>query len=116
MSKKWYNFFVTVDPGAQEASPPAEGEASAAQRVADIAASVASGPQFTAPVADPGSFEDIYRAAEIQPPAHGYTILKAASMLQSEHLRGLPAEVRRSSILVALDAAGVKIAEVIEDA
>ena len=64
----------------------------------------------------PTSFDEIYQPAEIPAPAHGYTILKIAEMLQSEHIRSLPAEVKRSSILVALDAAGVKLQEVIEDA
>ena len=61
-------------------------------------------------------FDEIYRAAEIAPPAHGYTIMKIADMLQSERIRALPSEVKRNSILLALDAAGVKIEEVIEDA
>jgi Asp-tRNA(Asn)/Glu-tRNA(Gln) amidotransferase A subunit family amidase len=116
MSKRWYNFFVTVDQGAEAAAPSAESAPTPAQTVADIAASLAAEPKFTAPAADPASFDDIYRQAEIQTPVHGYTILKVASMLLSEHIRGLPAEVRRSSILVALDAAGVKVTEVIEDA
>ena len=37
-------------------------------------------------------------------------------MLQSEHLHGLSAEVKRSSILVALEASGAKIEDVIQDA
>jgi hypothetical protein len=61
-------------------------------------------------------FDEIYGAAEIQPPAHGYTIMKIAEMLQSERIRALPAEVKKNSILLALDSAGVKIEEVIEDA
>ena len=62
------------------------------------------------------SFEEIYNAAEIHPPTHGYTIYKIADMLQSEHIRNLPADVKRSSILLALDAAGVKLQDIIEDA
>ena len=53
---------------------------------------------------------------EIHPPAHGYTIFKVAEMLQNEHIRNLPAGVKRSSILLALDAAGVNLQEIIEDA
>src|SRR5216684_3310635 len=68
------------------------------------------------PVSAAAGFDEIYRAAEIQPPPHGYTIMKIADMLQSERIRTLPAEVKKSSILLALDAAGVKIEEVIEDA
>lgn len=127
MSKRWYNFFVSVDqaaegapeqlpspgPGPQAAPRPAR---SAAQTVADIAATVAAEPKFTTPVSNPTSFEEIYRAAEIRPPAHGYTILKVSEMLQSEHIRSLPPEVKRSSVLVALEAAGVKVEEIIQDA
>jgi hypothetical protein len=84
--------------------------------VAEIASSVAVEPKFTTPVSAAAGFDEIYHAAEIQPPAHGYTIMKIAEMLQSERIRTLPAEVKKSSILLALDAAGVKIEEVIEDA
>ena len=49
-------------------------------------------------------------------PAHGYTVLKVAEMLQSEHIRTLPPDVKRKSILVALDAAGVTVDEIVEDA
>jgi len=42
--------------------------------------------------------------------------MKIAEMLQSDRIRTLPAEVKKSSVLLALDAAGVKIEEVIEDA
>jgi Asp-tRNA(Asn)/Glu-tRNA(Gln) amidotransferase A subunit family amidase len=117
MSKKWYNLFVSVDQtgeGSPEEAPRA-GD-SAARTVAQIAASVAAEPQFTTPVNNPTCFEEIYRAAEIRTPQHGYSVFKVGEMLQSEHIRGLPAEVRRSSVLVALEAAGVKLAEVIEDA
>ena len=37
-------------------------------------------------------------------------------MLMSEHIRDLPTNVKRKSVLVALDAAGVKIAAIVEDA
>ena len=37
-------------------------------------------------------------------------------MLESDHIRNLPSDVRKSSILVALDAAGVEIKDVIQDA
>ncbi|HUJ20153.1 MAG TPA: hypothetical protein VLX58_01470 [Bryobacteraceae bacterium] len=84
--------------------------------MAEIASTVAAEPKFTAPVSAGAGFDEIYRAAEIQPPAHGYTIMKIADMLQSERIRTLPAEVKKSSVLLALDAAGVKIEDVIEDA
>ncbi len=118
MSKKWYNLFVSLKDAAPAETVPdtVEPVPIAAQTVADIAASLGPAPDFPAPVANPSAFDEIYSAAEIHPPQHGYTILKVSEMLQSAHIRGLPAEVRRSSILVALDAAGVKLPEVIEDA
>jgi len=122
MSKKWYNYFVSVEGDtstAQSDSPDADAPAkpvSAAQSVAEIARTVPHEPKFSAPVANPGSFEDIYQAAEIPSAPQGYSILKIAEMLQSEHIRSQPADVKKSSVLVALDAAGVDIKDVIQDA
>jgi len=120
MEKKWYNYFVSVgDTGAAAAdgpqTPPA-GASNPAQTVADIASSVVVEPKFTSTVTDPTSFDQIYQAAEIPPAPQGYSIMKIADMMQSEHIRSMPAEVRRSSVLVALDAAGVDIKDVIQDA
>ena len=122
MTKKWYNYFVSVDEadGAdQSARTPtttATVSKSAAQSVAEIASSVAAEPKFTTPVSDPTCFDEIYKAAEIPSPAQGYSILKIAQMLESEHLRNLPSDVKKSSVLVALDAAGAEIKDVIQDA
>ena len=118
MSKKWYNAFISVDAPSGDSAPPGEGEQApdAARMVAQIAASIPAEPRFAAPVRNPTSFGEIYQAAEIQTPAHGYSIEKVATMLASEHLRGLSPEVKRSSILVALEASGAKIEEVIQDA
>jgi hypothetical protein len=118
MNKKWYSYLVSVerenaapDPGAKRDSETPD----AAQTIADIAASVST-PSFQKTVADPASFDQIYAAAEIPTPAHGFTIFKIADMLKSEHIRTLPIEIKRSSVLLALDAAGVKAQDVIEDA
>jgi hypothetical protein len=123
MTKKWYNYFVSVD----EADSSTQGEGSstrggpaasnkAAQSIAEIASSIAPEPKFTTPVSDPTSFEEIYKAAEIPPAPQGYSILKVAHMLESEHIRNLPSDVKKSSVLVALDAAGADIKDVIQDA
>jgi hypothetical protein len=118
MSKKWYNLFVSVDestgrPEDSEGTTPAP---TAAQAVADIARSVGPPPTFTVPVTNPTSFKEIYQAAEIHPPEHGFTIEKVGDMLRSEHIRNLPRDVKRSSVLVALEASGVPIQDVIQDA
>jgi len=121
MTKKWYNYIVSVDDAsAADLSPPNSGNApgvkSAAQSVAEIASSLAVEPKFTKPVSDPTSFDEIYQAAEIPPAPQGYSILKISQMLESEHIRNLPSDVKTSSVLVALDAAGVDVKEVIQDA
>ena len=103
MSKKWYNYIVSVDeenpaaPGSPSPSPnaksvPTAGK-SAAQSVAEIASSLAAEPKFTTPVSDPTSFEQIYQAAEIPAAPQGYSILKISQMLESEHIRNQPSDV-----------------------
>ena len=121
MTKKWYNYIVSIEEDPASAQSPSSAakpgaQKSASQSVAEIAASVATEPKFTNPVSDPTSFEEIYHAAEISAPPQGYSILKVAQMLESEHIRNLPSDVKRSSVLVALDAAGVNIKDVIQDA
>jgi hypothetical protein len=125
VTKKWYELFVTVDNEGSvsqdestqsNAAVDATAGRSAAQTIAEIAAKIPAEPQFTSTVKNPASFDDIYQAAELQTPPHGYTIFKIAEMLQSEHIRNLSAEVKRSSVLLALDAAGVKLEDVIQDA
>lgn len=119
MSKKWYNYFVSVD-GSGTGEKPEQAAVgaskSAAQSVAEIASTIAAEPKFTTPVSDPTSFDEIYKAAEIPEAAQGYSILKVAHMLESEHIRALPSDVKRSSVLVALEAAGADIKDVIQDA
>ena len=123
-NKKWYNYFLSVDQGAESKGEgvSSEGDTAsgaprrAAQTVAEIASGVSAEPKFTGPVADPMSFQDIYGAAEINPPQHGYTILKIIELLHSEHIRNLSREVKRSSLLLALEAAGVKAEEIVQDA
>jgi hypothetical protein len=119
MSKKWYNYIVSIDDGGGNNAPASaqtSGAKTAAQSVAEIASTIAAEPQFTTPVSDPTSFDEIYRAAEIPPPAKGYSIVKVSQMLESEHIRNLPSDVKKSSVLVALDAAGVDVKDVIQDA
>jgi len=122
MSKKWYNLFVSVDPvtgepvSGRSGSQDEPGAPSAAQTIAELAAAVDVSPKFRQPVSNPSSFDEIYAAAEISVPAHGFTIYKIADMLKSEHIRTLPVEIKRSSVLLALDAAGVGLQDIIQDA
>ncbi len=61
-------------------------------------------------------FEDIYHDAHVPDPKLGYSILKIAEMLQSGFIRGQSADVKRNSVLMALEAAGVPLQEVLQDA
>jgi hypothetical protein len=118
VAKRWYNFFVVAD-GADEAHADAlsqAGPTGTVKRVVDVVPAASEEATFASPVADPNLLEEIYASAQIATPGHGYSILKVAEMLESEHIRSLPPDVKRKSILVALDAAGVKLQEIIEDA
>src|SRR6266700_1327046 len=93
MTKKWYNYFVSVDEAntADPSSSNARGVVASSKSAAQSAAEIAAAPQ-------------------------GYSILKVAQMLESEHIRNLPSDVKKSSVLVALDAAGADVKDVIQDA
>jgi len=62
------------------------------------------------------SCEDIYRASGILSPHAKYSITKIAEMLGNAHIRDLSKEVKRASMLMALDAAGTPVDEVLQDA
>ena len=119
-NKKWYNYFVvTEDPGvttADETSTEGSNATAAPQRVSDVVPDAGAEAPMTTPATASVDLGAVYDAAKIAAPAHGYTVLKVAEMLESEHIRALPAEVKRKSVLVALDAAGVKVTEIVEDA
>jgi hypothetical protein len=117
VGKAWYNFFVVTENERGDAAPPKAAAPDAApRRVADVVTDLGAEASFTAPATNLTALDDIYRSAQIAAPAHGYTVLKVAEMLQSEHIRALPPDVKRKSILVALDAAGVTVNEIVEDA
>jgi hypothetical protein len=62
------------------------------------------------------SSEDIYRASGILHAHARYGIMKIVEMLESKHIRELPTEVKRASVLMALEAAGTSVDEVLHDA
>jgi hypothetical protein len=64
----------------------------------------------------PDSFEDVYLSAGIKTPGKNYTILKIAEMLNSKHLADMSPEAKRSSLMMALEAAGAEIGDLLQDA
>ena len=63
----------------------------------------------------PPPFEQIYQAAAVKPPKLIYGIQKVAEMGASPHLAGMPIPFRRKALLMALEAAGTDIGEVLND-
>jgi hypothetical protein len=73
-------------------------------------------PQESTSRTDLLSYEDIYRAAGILAPPSGYGIQKVVDMLNSDRLRDLSKEIKRVSVLMALDAAGTSVDDLLQDA
>jgi hypothetical protein len=72
---------------------------------------------------DPATFQvdllpmdDIYRAAGIMSPPKGYGIKKVVDMLNSEYVHALSKDMKRAAVLMALDAAGVPLNQLQQDA
>ena len=88
-------------------------------RVREMAApsSIAGRPaeSASAPVVHTPAFAEVYQRAGVRAPAHGFTILKIADMVSSNHLRDLSREGKRAAILMALEASNVQLQDVIED-
>ncbi len=62
------------------------------------------------------SFEEIYRGAPVKSSKIAYTILKVSEMTANPYLAGMAAEAKRNSILMALEAAGVSVDDLLQDA
>ena len=60
--------------------------------------------------------EDIYRATLSLGSHTGYSIHKVVDMLQSNHIRALPNEMKSASVLMALEVAGISVEEMLKDA
>ena len=70
----------------------------------------------TGPKGDLLSDEDIYHAAGILSPHSGCGIHKVVEMINSNRIRELSKEVKRASVLMALDAAGTSADDLLQDA
>jgi hypothetical protein len=61
-------------------------------------------------------FEQIYQTAAVKPPQLRYGILKVMEMANSSHLSGMTPEAKRCALLMALDAAGAEVDDLLQDA
>ena len=67
-------------------------------------------------VQESGDFEQIYRSATVKPRQLPCGILKVVSMMNSTHLSALSPEGRRSALMMALEAVGAEIEDLLQDA
>jgi hypothetical protein len=116
MKKKWHSFLLPARGGPKQGQQSIVGTGSEPEPVLHPPDSD-SGIAVVADVrpADISRLEE-YREQVAKRSAGEYTILKVAQMLQSEHMHALPRQAKRAAILVALQAAGVKVTDVIDDA
>ncbi len=112
--KKWYNVFVSVEDEENKAVEPGQSVDTKGSRL-EIAE-----PQLEQPVARVGeelpSFQAIYQAFGIKEPATGFTVYRAEELLNSIHLKNAAPDIRRSALMVALEALRIPAEEVIQDA
>lgn len=110
--KKWYNVFVSVEDEEKKAAP--QGEVSSESKP------VLGEPELEQPVARVGeempSFEAIFQAFGIKEPSHGFTVYRAEELLKSVHLKNATPEIKRSALMVALEALRIPPEEVVQDA
>ena len=62
------------------------------------------------------TFDEVYLNAGIRPAGKNYTILKIADMVNSRHLADMTPEAKRNSLMMALEAAGAEIGDLLQDA
>ncbi|MFZ1082103.1 MAG: hypothetical protein WAO19_09265 [Candidatus Kryptoniota bacterium] len=111
--KKWYNVFVSVEDEEKKARTTIQAPDS--QSRLEI-----SEPQLEQPVARVGeefpSFEAVFQAFGLKEPANGFTVYRAEELLKSVYLKNATPEIRRSALMVALEALRIPAEEVIQDA
>lgn len=121
MLKKWFAPLEETAPqmGLPRTGPAEQSETSAPPAggaPAREAAPTPVVPGIGMPVGRYNSFEQIYQNATNKLPRISYNILKVSEMVNSPHLGTLNAEAKRASLLMALDAAGVAVEDVLQDA
>ena len=119
MSKKWYNYFVTIENESIESNqadmPLTE------KKVSDIMPEIPGPETFVTKKIELTSeniedFSKIYEAVGIAQPVVGFDIYKVEEMLNSPHLKDMPSSVKKNAVMVALEASKVPVEEIIKDA
>jgi len=120
MFKKWFDFAFGGNRASSTGLPAPEpvnpGLGLPEIDDEDDRSSGASSSESPATAAAGGGFERIYQNGATQPPRIPYGILKVMSMADSKHLAGMHPEVKRSALLMALEAAGAEKEDLLQDA
>lgn len=95
---------------------PEPADAELAVAAAECPPEPAPAPPVRKQAQNPASFEQIYQNAAVKPPRLSWGILKVAEMVNSEHLAGMSVDARRCSVLMALEAAGAAVEDLLQDA
>ena len=108
----------TPSAGQKGAAPHSSGIVELSSALRREAQKPGNGAAGTAPGVPPvlESFDEVYTAAGIKAPGPNYTILKIADMVNSKHLADMTPEAKRNSLMMALDAAGAEIGDLLQDA
>ena len=117
MLKKWFPLAFADEPAPQNGT--------ARKNTSDQAVTPPE-PNQEAPQAKPANvprceptrysgFEQIYGTAAVKPPKVAYGILKVADMVNSPHLAGMSPESKRNALMMALEAAGAEVGDVLQD-
>jgi hypothetical protein len=124
VARNWFRFTIQEEEPAQNGvtrgTSPAE-PVRVMETTQEITVAESRSPvRLPAPVQPEGSpyasFEQIYLNAAVKPPRIAYGILKVAAMVNSAHLAGLSSDAKRCSLLMALEAAGVEVEDLLQDA
>jgi len=110
--KKWYNVFVSVEDEQKKLEGTQTTEGQTRLEISE--------PELEQPVARVGeelpSFEAVFQAFGIKEPSHGFTVYRAEELLKSVYLKSASPEIKRSALMVALEALRIPAEEVIQDA
>jgi hypothetical protein len=118
MARSWFRFPGQEDEMTQNGMSGTTGELQG-PAVPDVAEQARPAPRSVPTASERGTyltFDQIYQGSGVKPPKIAYGILKVASMVNSGHLAGMSPEAKRNSLLMALEAAGVEIEDLLQDA
>jgi F0F1-type ATP synthase membrane subunit b/b' len=103
----------TGEGAASAASPPPRPQGEIPAEALEVPARSVEHSEVAADVTD---FAAVYQEAGIDVPEHGYGIDKIAEMLENKRFATLAREAKATAVMVALEAAGVPVRDVIQDA